>query len=155
MARFVKQPFRVKRHAVCIEGGWLNEPWVVEAKKIKPDHDSGPIDFVQLFHSDRKLARALGLDCSGRAPFQHTTLFRHLARLRNQLVDRHIFADVAGNDPMADAKDLESSSLIEKDRVQMFKDAQVPEIVTVDVGDRFFWFRRELCEVPLSPPHCL
>ena len=93
----VQRPFSIKLSIVAIDGGGLDEPWLVEVKKQKIGLFD--LEFVSLSMSDRKFARSMGLDCTSRAPFQNTTLLHHIAKLRNEKVDQSIQTFLLRNDP--------------------------------------------------------
>ena len=97
-----RKPFCIKRDIVTIEGGCLSTPWVADVKKQRTHGGLFPTEFVELKMSNRKLARALGLDCGSRFPFSGTTLLYHLAQKRNEKVDDLIKKAKVDNDTMAD-----------------------------------------------------
>ena len=119
-------PFKIMRNLVVVEGGHSSSQWVVEAK----EHGDGSL-WVNLQMKDRKLARALGLDCSLRAPFQETTLLQHMTNLRNAEVDRAISKAMHDDDPMADAEPATDSPT--KDRTKAFNSANVSQVITLSL----------------------
>ena len=128
----VHRPFSIKRSIVAIDGGSLDEPWLVEVKKQKIglfDHE-----FVSISMTDRKFARSMGLDCTARSPFQNTTLLHHIAKLRNEKVDQAIQKFLLRNDPMADDDASSQLSCIPQDRAKSFATAQVPQVIEIRIG---------------------
>ena len=121
-------PFVIRSDIVVVEGGGLEDPWVLDVKR-----ETGNRIFAELSMCDRKLARALGLSLYERAPFAGTTLLSYLAKLRNTYVDELIIMNKQGFDPMADDETVNRVGLIQiKKREQEFMKANVPKLIDLD-----------------------
>ena len=132
--------FTFKRSLVAVEADHMSEPWLVQVKKQRVMVFD--LEFVEISMQDRRLARALGLDCTRRSPFEQTTLLNHIAKLRNELVDELIMKAKARDDPLAD--DDDNQLALTKDRAKAFADAGLPQVVEIMVpgftniaGDQF------------------
>ena len=123
-------PFYVRNNVTVIAGGLLKEPWVVE-----PMPELGYEPFLEIGMNDRKLARAVGLDCNERAPFARTTLIQYLAKARNDKVDELIIVAKKGDDPMADVSTptKRGKCSVVKHRDFEFTAAKVPRVVPLQL----------------------
>ena len=130
-------PFTITRDVVCVNGGHGGSiDWLLEVSTVNnvPTDDNTVID-VETFKvtmEDRSLAKFMGLDCSKRKPFEGTTLIAHMGKLRNAAVDRYILEANVCDDPMGDVS-VDSSSKVRGNRSKAFDDAQVPEMITIEV----------------------
>ena len=103
----------------------MKEPWVVHP------HDENGRPFLEIGMNNRKLTRAFGLSCQGRAHFAATTLIQYLVKARNDKVDELIVAARKAEDPMADddQSTKKAKPVAIKGRENAFKSANVPKVV--------------------------
>jgi hypothetical protein len=129
MSKWKAKPFVVRRSLV-IEGGWLQSPWAVDSKCI------GGVDFVTLSMTDRMLAKSLGMNMSERSPLGDSSIFSHMALLRDAKVDEIIFNAQVDKDPMANAISSSSAqpAVPSKGRTMAFATAQVPDTITLKIA---------------------
>jgi hypothetical protein len=127
MSKWKATPFVVRRSLV-IEGGWLQSPWAVDSKSI------GGCDFVTLAMSDRMLAKSLGMNMSDRAPLGDSTIFSHMALLRDAKVDEIIFTAQVDKDPMANASSSGSAPVPSRGRAMAFAAANVPDTISLKIA---------------------
>ncbi len=122
------KPFVVTRKSV-VEGGLLNKPWIVDVK-IFDDKE-----YIKLQQTNRNLAKALGMDLKQRSPLTNAKVFGHLAKVRNDRVDKLILQSQRSSDPMADVDGAPADDLwVERGREKAFQTASVPVTVAIKLG---------------------
>ena len=129
MSKWKATPFVVRRSLV-IEGGWLQSPWAVDSKSI------GGSDFVTLAMSDRMLAKSLGMNMSDRAPLGDSTIFSHMALLRDTKVDEISINTQVDKDPMSNASSSSSAQppVPSRGRAMAFAEAHVPDTISLKIA---------------------
>ena len=120
--------FTIRTNVTVVESGSMKTCWVVE-----PMFVDGAM-FLELHKSDRGLARALGLCLSDRCPFRNTTLFEHIAMLRNEAVTKFMVDFQLASDPMADdaARNVKVN-MVNRSRDRSFQQAKVPQVIEIDL----------------------
>ena len=76
-----QKPCTVRHNAIVVEGGCLAEPWVVDTMCIEG------VEYISVCYSDRKLAKALGMNASERAPLSDVTLISRMEKERDDRID--------------------------------------------------------------------
>ena len=123
--------FTITRGLVGVESDHTSEPFLVRVKRQRVAVFD--IEFFEFSMHDRKLARALGLDCNKRAPFDNTTLIYHLKKLRNRKVDQLIMQSLKDDDPMASIEDDADPDYDQ--RARKFAEAHVKQVIEIHVTE--------------------
>ena len=124
--------FTITRGLVGVESDHMSEPWMVRVKRQRVAVFD--LEFFELNMQDRKLARAMGLDCAKRSPFDNTTLLSHLAKLRNRKVDQLIMQSLKDEDPMASIE-VDAEHDMSWDRARKFAAAHVKQVIEIHVTE--------------------
>ena len=90
---------------MVVRGGWLKQPWVPDVHEVE---DNGEMKLVfKVSTEDRGFAAFLGLDMTGRSPWNTTGFMDFLQDKREAAVVKAINAATAvDDDPLATASDI-------------------------------------------------
>ena len=114
--------------SVVIRGGWLKDPWVLEADAESPADST--VFFYKISDRDRNLAKAIGGEMESRDQvIQAGALIEELTSLVDDAVDDAIRESRIASDPMADQN--AKVQIPTRGREKAFEKANVPEILTV------------------------
>ena len=126
--------FTINRGLVGVEAEHMGpEPWLVPVKRQRVQVFE--LEFFELNMQDRRLAKALGLDCSKRSPFEGTTVLSYLAKLRNKKVDDLIMRHLTEEDPMAEAALDGDEGAPTTDRAKKFAAAKVKQVLEITTDE--------------------
>ncbi len=122
------EPFSVLENAIVVQGGYLgSSPWVPNVTSV-----GGDTGFFTLDKYDRNIARAFGFHLSILRPMQNVTLFSHIAKLRDEAIDKLIMEHKVSNDPMG-CQPTNAASVL-RGREKAFRQASIPPTVEVETA---------------------
>ena len=117
------KPFVIRYNRTTIDGGYGKEH-AIETRAIDN------LDFMEITHESRGLARCMGLDMSLSRPWATVDFIAYLIKARDDQVDEVIKTHQCSDDPMASE---EVGDVVIKKRTAGFQQAQVAEVIEVKV----------------------
>ena len=114
----------IVKSMLVVQGGPLKkDKWALEPKMV------GGMPFFEAVISDRRFAKAMGMDMNMSNPWRGNIFLREIGKLRDEAIDVLINEHIRADDPLAEhAPDTKVPS---RDRLNLYHQSDIPEIVKV------------------------